>query len=61
MLAEELGVDPGPTVQALETAVLRQSDALWWQPADGGGLLPIEHPARQPSDGAATRRAAPGP
>jgi DNA-binding SARP family transcriptional activator/tetratricopeptide (TPR) repeat protein len=31
-LADELGVDPGPTLQALELAVLRQDPALEWTP-----------------------------
>ena len=31
-LADELGVDPGPMLQELEHAVLRQSAELWWRP-----------------------------
>lgn len=32
-LAEELGIEPGPELQALQTAVLRQDPSLTWMPA----------------------------
>jgi len=39
-LADDLGVDPGPVLQELETATLQQAAGLWWAPADA--------PAHQP-------------
>jgi DNA-binding SARP family transcriptional activator len=39
-LADELGVDPGPVLQELETATLQQAAGLWWAPAGASGPEP---------------------
>lgn len=46
-LAEELGVDPGPALARLESAVLAQSEELDWVP-------PVGVPARRPATEAGT-------
>jgi tetratricopeptide (TPR) repeat protein len=47
VLAEEIGVDPGPALQQLESQLLRQDPALDWQPPPG-------KPNRLPTDAAPT-------
>src|SRR6185436_20627059 len=47
-LADDLGVDPGPVLQELETATLQQSAALWWSPAGDPGPRSAEPAAAQP-------------
>ncbi|GAA0968157.1 BTAD domain-containing putative transcriptional regulator [Actinocorallia libanotica] len=45
LLAEELGVDPGPALQALEGDILRQSPALAAAPEDAPAVLAVPRPA----------------
>ena len=47
MLVDELGVEPGPTLQALETQILRQSPALHAYPA---GTAAVESLASTPNN-----------
>ncbi|TKV60190.1 hypothetical protein FDO65_00165 [Nakamurella flava] len=47
-LADELGIDPGPGLQDVETAVLRQDERLHWQLA-----MPITVSTRPPVDAVA--------
>jgi DNA-binding SARP family transcriptional activator len=53
ILGDELGIDPGPRLRALEADVLAQSPALEWEPPDG-----LETPA-PPSPSSAERAPAP--
>ncbi|HSK90072.1 MAG TPA: alpha/beta fold hydrolase [Euzebyales bacterium] len=46
LLAEELGVDPSPSLRAVEAGILRQDAALAAPPAPGD--LPVTHFARAP-------------
>lgn len=58
LLAEELGVDPGPGLHALHTAVLRQDPKLNWPPPAPEPDPPRAHaplPARERASPAATR------
>lgn len=49
LLAEELGLEPGAELQALQTAVLRQDPALAWEPPRAGGVVEAIRPARVPA------------
>ena len=44
LLRDELGVDPGPALQRLEAAVLRQDPALTAPPPASRGLTPATRP-----------------
>lgn len=66
-LADELGIDPGPTLQQLEQAVLRQDPALRWRPEPpvvAGAVTPAEPPVTPdtpaPHDAAPLRASASG-
>jgi len=54
VLADELGLEPGPELRRLEAAVLAQDPALEWQP-------PAPPPGRPPDDLAAGPPAGPAP
>jgi DNA-binding SARP family transcriptional activator len=41
VLAEELGLEPGPELRRLEAAVLAQDPSLDWQPAESGPAGPV--------------------
>ncbi|WP_460847262.1 BTAD domain-containing putative transcriptional regulator [Phytohabitans suffuscus] len=48
-LAEELGIDPRPSLQHLEREILNQAPALDWRPATGGQSLTVAGgPVRAP-------------
>ena len=54
LLADELGVDPGPMLQDLERAVLQQSAELWWRPVEGLAIVrdaAVASTPTTPSDG----------
>ena len=62
-LADELGVDPGPALRALEAEVLAQSPALARRPRSADGPTPhrrrpsaADPAARRPADGAPAAR-----
>lgn len=54
LLGDELGIDPGPELQALETAVLRQDPALL--PSDGAARSALEVLPVDPEPGASVPR-----
>ena len=50
ILGEELGIEPSPTLQRLETAVLRQDCELEWGPAAVAGQAVAASPGPPPGD-----------
>jgi len=62
-LAEELGLQPGPTLRRLEEDVLGQASSLDWQPAAGphldAGSAPAPAKAAEPAPGAGLGRSDP--
>ena len=55
MLAEELGIDPGPALQRLQRAILQQDPALDWQPpSQPRPPAPADPPAPEPAPAPAT-------
>jgi DNA-binding SARP family transcriptional activator len=50
ILGEELGIEPSPTLQRLETAVLRQDCELEWRPAPVAGQAVAASPGPPPGD-----------
>ncbi len=58
LLAEDVGLEPGPALSALETAILQQSPELEWRPAASPGR---DGHAAAPSPGAAAVAAAATP
>jgi DNA-binding SARP family transcriptional activator len=67
VLDDELGLEPGPELRALQTAVLRQDPALEWRPAGepeepaavGGSRTTAAAPERKDGTPAASTRSAP--
>src|SRR5688572_10058469 len=58
ILGEELGIEPSPTLQRLETAVLRQDSDLEWRPSPGAGVAVAVSAGPPPGDAAFVGRAA---
>ena len=58
LLGEELGIDPSPTLQRLETAVLRQDPELEWRPPPAAGAAVATSPGPPPGDGGFVGRVA---
>ena len=58
ILGEELGIEPSPTLQRLETAVLRQDSDLEWRPSPGAGVAVAVSAGRPPGDESFVGRAA---
>jgi DNA-binding SARP family transcriptional activator len=57
LLAEELGIDPGPPLQRLQRAILQQDPALDWQPPSQPSptpAAPADPPAPEPAPAPAT-------
>src|SRR5215218_2927496 len=59
MLAEDLGIDPGPPLQRLQRAILQQDPALDWQPSSRPrppttAAAPAAPPAPEPAPAPAT-------
>ena len=62
VLDDELGLEPGPDLQALQTAVLRQDPVLSWTAEDRTeSKLPAPGPAAIPTHGAPSRPSPPQP
>ncbi|GAB3158211.1 BTAD domain-containing putative transcriptional regulator [Micromonospora sonneratiae] len=49
ILAEELGLDPGPALQELRTGILRADPALRWQPPPSAGSATARDSAPEPA------------